>query len=353
EYFQQQEGNNPLRLDSGHAGTVLRFLALRVARKSGNYILEGTPRLFERPQAELSKLLRQLGCLVETTHQELHLESAGWRLMGDQVHIDTSKSSQFASAFLLNAWGYPQDIFFRTTANWVSQSYFDLTLAMVRQAGMKVEKISRQEFLIPANQVIHFEKKIECECDMSSAFALAACAVVGGRVLLTSWPEKSLQPDFRFVEILQQMGAQVQFRKGALEVHQTTTKLSPVKINLKNCPDLFPSLSALAAIAEGESSFSGLDHLVHKESDRLAQMCVLFERLEIPFQRGRSEIRIKGQGEKVSLKKDPILFEPDGDHRLAMAAMVLKLAGYPLKIQDADVVNKSFPNFWKIVGAPI
>lgn len=335
--------------DCGHAGTVLRFLALRVAREKGEFVLRGSSRLFSRPQQELYKLLRQLGSLVEVGSDFLRIQSDGWHLMGDQIFIDATRSSQFASALLLNSWDLPFDLFFRISSGMVSEPYFSMTQRLVTSMGMRVRTMERGEFHIPMRQRIT-STQVPLECDMSSAFALAACAVAGGQARITGWPETSLQPDFSFVEVLYKMGVKIKVVGGHLDVDRTDGLL-PVKENLSYRPDMFPVLAALCVLAEGESELSGLSQLEHKESNRLENMIRLLTALGIQTQKIENALRIKGCGRAFS--SHCVVFDADLDHRLVMAATVLRLAGAPLTIVNAESVTKSFPEFLQIVGVEV
>lgn len=332
-------------IECGHAGTVFRFMALRTARFPGKHRLVGSERLLARPQNDLLKILGQLGSVVELSKTSLDLQSWGWKMLGDALHAPVENSSQFASAVVLSAWLLPFEICLLLSGKAVSESYLKMTLRMVEQLGMSVKQ-QGNEIRIPSNQKVT-ASEIEIEPDMSSAFALAAAATVNGRVSLTGIPEVSQQPDARFIEILKMMGAAVELQNGRLEVHKAKS-LKGIQLELTNEPDLFPVLAALCATAEGESQLNGARHLAFKESDRIARTAELLRlcgREVLVFDDG-----IKIFGTKSPKMADLVKFDPDQDHRMAMAAAVLKLAGEPIEIQNPQVVEKSFPGFWNAVG---
>ena len=112
----------------GEAGTVLRFLALRAARISGEHRLLGSPRLFARPQETVLDLLAQLGVAARiTADPALVIAGSGWRDPGEPLAVDRSRSSQFASALLLNAWELPFPLALEGRGERVSESYLQLT----------------------------------------------------------------------------------------------------------------------------------------------------------------------------------------------------------------------------------
>lgn len=332
-------------IDCGSAGTVLRFMALRAARRPGKHRLIGSPRLFSRPNSELLKILGQLGCAPELLPNELKIQSWGWKMVGDALHVPMDRSSQFASAVVLNAWQLPFELCLLLGPSSVSDAYFDMTLNLVRQLGMNWRREGKEIRISPQQNVLATEYLVEP--DMSSAFALAAAAAVSGRVSLTGIPESSLQPDARFVSLLREAGVPILLQKNRLEIHKAES-INPLQVSLKDTPDLFPVLAALLAFASGESHLRDADHLIHKESNRIektAELLRLCGREVMVFKDG---IKIKGMRRVPSI--EPLEFDPDQDHRMAMAAGILKLSGEPLRILHSAVVNKSFPGFWDAVG---
>jgi 3-phosphoshikimate 1-carboxyvinyltransferase len=216
---------------------------------------------------------------------------------------------------------------------------------MVGEAGMKVDRWDN-DFRIPAQQKMA-EASITIEPDMSSAFSLAAAAAVEGSLTVVDFPTESMQPDFLFVDVLRKMGAAVSLEENRLKVQKAAGPLRGVAVRLTNAPDLFPVLAALCSLAEGESELYGAPQLVHKESNRIEKVAELLRwtgRKVTPLSDG---LRISGEVHPI---REGVSFNPDHDHRLAMAAAILKLAGLPIRIETPDVVNKSFSGFWRATG---
>lgn len=335
-------------MDCGMAGTVLRFMALRAARIKGTHILTGEPRLFERPQKELERVLAQLGCQVEFYDRHINIRSWEWKMVGDALHIPADRSSQFASAVLLSAWDLPFDLCVLLSPETVSESYLRMTVQFLRGLGMQIDQIAR-EIRVPRGQVSK-QTDVTVEPDMSSAFALAACAAVGGRATLMGFPARSSQPDIVFVEYMRSMGVPIESVHGHLDIHRAP-RLMPIHCELGNAPDLFPVLAALAALADGESQLRGAPQLKFKESDRIkrtAELLRLAGRDVTEFEDG-----IKIDGRSAPVLKKAVWFDPDHDHRMAMAAAVLSCGGEPIHISEPQVVTKSFPEFWSAIGRPL
>lgn len=332
-------------INAGAAGTVLRFMALRASRQPGRHVLRGEKRLFQRPQQELVKILGQLSVQAQLKEDSLIIEGSGWKLQGDTLLVPAERSSQFATAVLLSAWELPFDLFVSRGQSKVSEGYWRMSVEMARSLGMHID-FWDGDFRVPKGQNIR-ATEIPMEIDMSSAFALSAVAAVSGRATLLDFPEKSLQPDAAFVQILSRMGIPIRPDGGKLIVEKAA-KLNGIAVNLKSTPDLFPVLAALCALAYGESDLFGAPHLIHKESDRLGKM------VEWLKQAGR-EVLVKEdgvviRGEEPATPKGVLHFDCEQDHRLAFAAAVFMAAGFEVEIENRHVVDKSFPEFWNILG---
>ena len=327
----------------GDGGTTLRFFALRAAREKGSFTLKVSERLFQRPQKAMVEVLFSLGIEVEMGSNLFILRSRGWQDPEGPLKIPTADSSQFASAVVLNAWDLPFDLNLQLEEKKASESYFQMTLALCREAGMQIEE-ARGVLRIPAGQKIQL-KSLDLEPDLSSLFSVAAMAALGGRARFLEVPEQCLQPDLRFVEILRGMGVSIEHVQRTLTVHQAS-RMKATKADLGNCPDLLPVLSILCAFSEGTSHLFGAPQLRHKESDRIQSTALLLRAMGIEVEELEDGLRIVGQ---PSVRPKKFTFDPQKDHRLAMAAGILMRLGWPLQLLEPEVVEKSFPEFWHLL----
>lgn len=332
-------------LDCGEGGTTFRFLAIRLSREPGRYILRGRGRLLSRPHQGLFKILKQLGVQVVVRRDEVEIISKGWEIP-KEITVDVSTSSQFLSALLLSSWNLPKELHLRLKGRFASEDYFLMTEKVCANFGMQVRRTNKNLY-IAADQKPK-SKKMIIEPDMSSAFAVAALAALGGSAKILGFPKKSLQPDHIFVRWLVQMGVQVLFKKGALIIRGAKV-LKPLNASLKTTPDLFPVLSILLSVAQGVSVLRDLYNLQHKESDRLKNTQDLLRLLQRKTVSTSQKIKIFGRKELFKVKG---AWNPDGDHRMVMAAQLAKVLGANLKIKHAEVVKKSFPEFLKIMRKP-
>jgi 3-phosphoshikimate 1-carboxyvinyltransferase len=350
-------------LDVGEAGAVLRFLAFRVSREKGEFLLTGKPRLFERPQAPLVDLLSQLGVQAETLPGALRIRSQGWKRPAGPLRADRRQSSQFISGLLLSSWLLDFPLVLQSDGVPVSESYWKMSRRVALKAGLKlsgsaagVEILAWQRVRLPL---------IEVEPDYSSVFAVAALAAVGGEATIENSRadhfQDPLQPDAGGIDILRRMGADVKNWKGSyragvgiperliVRAPAEGQKLRATDADLREAPDLFPVLAATAALAEGDSLLHGAPHLRHKESDRIAEVERLFRICGIECEGRDDGMKVRGTGGRVALPESKD-FDPAGDHRMVMAAAVLRQAGYPLRILNTRACHKSFPAFPKIAG---
>lgn len=333
------------RINCGEGGTTFRFMALRVSRQKGVHTLEGTPRLMQRPITGLLDLLRQLGVQAQVKGHELFVMGEGWKRPRTPIFVDTSESSQYASALVLNSWLLDFDLEFELMGSKVSESYFELTLEMVKEMGMRIKKTPRG-YLIPAGQRI---SKLDwsVEPDLSSAFTMAAAGALSGEVRINNFPDKSSQPDRIFLEIFKKMQIDLTLDGPTLTVKRSPS-MKAVDWNLFQSPDLFPVLAVVCAWAQGSSRLHGAPHLALKESNRIQRVSELFHLLGVLHEVLTDGMVIHGNPEQ-GLKKG-VRFNPDQDHRMVMAAGLMKLKGHEIQIEDPQVINKSFPEFWGMIG---
>jgi 3-phosphoshikimate 1-carboxyvinyltransferase len=331
-------------VDCADAAAVFRFMALRAAKVPGDHVLTGSKRLLSRPHKELVKVLLQMGCEAELQEDALKIKSYGWCPQGDGLWISGAESSQVASGLFLSAWGLRAPMHINISDQMVSEGYFKMTVEVLRRFGMEIFNHGL-EWTIPAQQTPHAGTYM-VEIDVSSAFAVAAMAAVGGEARIRNFPVNSLQPDAIFVEHLAKMGIPVQQNGQELKISQAQ-KWSGIDVDLKNTPDLFPVLSVLCALASSPSIITGIKHVAFKESDRLKKSMELVAKMG-------GIINIVNEN-TVSIhptrqRNQSFDFTPDKDHRMAMAGAVAKRAGFAVKIRTPEVVNKSFPEFWQIAG---
>ena len=253
----------------GASGTMLRFLVATLCTLDGEWTVDGTPRLRERPLAPLLAGLRQLGASIDCVENEGHapLVIRGGRLEGGAVRLDAGRSSQFASALLMAAVraGGPVEL---TLDGLTSEPYLDLTIEAMDDFGTRVERATPRSLRV--RRGLTGASRVRVAADFSSAaYWAAAAALTGGTVEIEGLTETSRQADRLFLDVLTDMGLDLEWGDGAARA-AGGAELVAVDRDLSRFPDQVPTLAALAPFARGVTRIRNVPHLRLKESDRLA-----------------------------------------------------------------------------------
>ena len=275
----------------------------------------------------------------------LDIHSDGWRNTGLPIFVNTENSSQFISAVLLSSINLPFRLVLQLSNHVISESYLQMTLALLRQVGVDIH-VDNHTLTLPAGLKAE-STVLKTELDVSSAFSLICAAVIGGDVTITNWSVNSSQPDLVFLKIFDQMQINYQI-SGSQFVIKKQSSFIGTEFNIGDSPDLFPVLCVLSAFAQTPSRFFGAPHLKYKESDRLEKTSELLQLCGIEHEVLEDGMIIQPfTGERP---KESITFDPADDHRMAMAAALLKLGHYPIDIRHPEVVQKSYPDFFKHIN---
>lgn len=331
------------RIDLGASGTSARFLAALAALGEKPSVLDGSPRLRERPMVELITALKALG--ADATSREggyLPVRAGGRRPRGGEIRLSGGRSSQFASALLMAGSAFERGLALEVVPPLVSFPYVEMTLATLRAFGVAVGRSGRASFTVAPGSIRACRLAIEGDHSAAS-YLLAAAALTGGVARVRGLARGSAQPDARFLDDLESLGCSVVDEGGSVRV-RGPGRIPAFSWDLHDAPDLAPTACALALFAEGPCLLSGLDHLRLKESDRLAALAAAAGRLG-----ARAEVR-GGSIAVEPLRRVPppgTTIEVVGDHRIAMAFAVAGLRCDGIVLDDGDVVAKSYPGFWE------
>lgn len=336
------QGRNEFDLGSG--GTSLRFFLGRLSRTPGRYTVRAHSRLLERPQEDLFQALSQLGTLVlKRSDEVLHVVSLGWHNVSE-VFVKSDLSSQFVSSILLNSWNLEKPLTIKLSSVVASESFLKLTENVCQQIGMKFQ-VGADQIKVHAKQTVK-TLKLKSELDSSSLFTVACFALLFGEIKINQCENKFGQPDFQFLKFFDEWNLKYTLKNKTLHiVKQDLPKF--VELDVQNCPDLFPVLCALVSFSEGMHKIYGAPTLINKESNRISKTEELLSLAGIPVTRLTDGLVVHGQS---SPPLKAFKFDPDHDHRMAFAAGLFAFAGFKIELSDLDVVNKSFPQFWDILG---
>ena len=352
---QIEEGGGSGVYYCNNAGSVARFLMPLLAITPGHHTLTGDDRLCQRPMAPLIEALRQMGLRVDCTEREgfLPVQIQGGVPTRRTVSVDPLLSSQFVSSLLLIAPRMPEGISLTMTQRPTSRPYIEMTCDALRQAGIEVRRSSNGR----TYYVQHFAGRpkgavISVERDWSSASYFYTMALLRPdlRIRLLGLQLDSCQGDnatdafFRLLGV-QSTEVRSPFRSAArsITIQGTESRLpSPrIQFNCLDCPDLVPTFAVAAAATGVRATLKGVSNIALKESDRMQAISAELKRMG-----GRVNCTDE---EMVILPSDLHPTEPVrtyNDHRIAMAFAPLKLRFSNLQIENPEVVDKSFPEFW-------
>jgi 3-phosphoshikimate 1-carboxyvinyltransferase len=337
-------------LNCGGSGTTLRLLMAASSLTNGICAFTGDASLRNRPIGGLSDALKQLGVKTFTLNGNafpVFVYSRG--LTGGDVNIRGDISSQFISALLLACPKAQNDTKIDVTAGLQSRSYIDITIEVLKYFGIEIYNMDHQGFIIPSNQEY---KSIDCKIpgDYSQAAFLMAAGALAGKVKVHGLNLDSKQGDREIIKILIEMGASVRTAKNTITVEKAN--FEPVTIDASNIPDLVPICTVLATQAKGKTRIINAERLRLKESDRLEAVTAELNKMGANIKELPDGLIIKGP---TQLKGTRI--NSHNDHRIAMACAIAALVAHgETKIENAECVNKSYPNFFrdiKTIGADL
>lgn len=330
----------PLPIYLGNSGTSMRFLTALAALGEGEYLLTGTERLCQRPLGELLEALGQVGvqAISERGDGCPPVRVTGG-LTGGKAQLSGAISSQYLSALLFIGPLAPAGLAINITGELVSRPYVDLTLEVLGNFGISYYREGYRYFELPGGQS-YLPREYEIEADASSAsYFWAAAAVTGGRVTITNLSLESSQGDAAFPEVLGRMGCAIESTPAGLTVQGGP--LQGVTVDMATMPDLVPTLAVLAAFAAGDTVITGVAHLRHKESDRLAAVAAELAKMGITAHETPDGLIIRGGTPQGAV------IHTYNDHRIAMSFAVAGLNIPGVSIEDPECVAKSFPDFWQ------
>jgi 3-phosphoshikimate 1-carboxyvinyltransferase len=321
-----------------NAGTVARFLPPALALGEGPYVVDGTPRMRERPVGDLVDAMRLLGAGVGYVEEDgrfpLRVEGGGLR--GGTARVRAESSSQFVSGLLIAA-PYAEEPVRLEVEGREEWPYVGITEEVMRAFGVEV---GRGEARYAVEPGVYRAREYEVEPDASAAsYFMAAAAVTGGRVRIPGLGAGSPQGDLRFAEVLGEMGCEVKTGEDHVEV-RGPDRLRGVEVDMNAFSDTMMTLGAIAPFASTPTVIKNVKHTRYQETDRISAVARELGRLGISVEEGRDGLRITPGTVR------PAVVETYGDHRMAMAFAVTGLVAPGIRIRDPAVVTKTFPDYF-------
>lgn len=325
------------KINAGESGLGVRLLTSILAAHEGEFIIDGKGSLLNRSQHFFEIYLPEFGAEVKSTDGFLPLIIKG-PLVGQEVKIDGSLSSQFLSGLLM-ALPLSTTNSVLVVDNLKSFPYVQMTLDTLEKFGIEIENDNFNIFRIKGNQK-YSAAKYSIESDWSSASYWLVAAAIGHDIRIEGLNPQSLQADRALLDALDVANCFVTSVDGQLTVDGNDRRA--FEFDATHCPDLFPALVTLAAFCEGTSTIKGVSRLATKESDR---------GLALQEEFGKLGLEIELNGDIMSVNGGQVLHSnkvhSHRDHRIAMCLAIAgtKIAG-GIEIEDAEAVGKSYPGFW-------
>lgn len=326
------------RIDVGNAGTVARFLPPVATLAVGDVAFDGDPRVRERPLGPLLRALRALGADLDNVDALPLVVRGSGRLPGGSVALDASQSSQLVSGLLLAAPRFDAGVTVRHEGGRLpSAPHLAMTVEALRAAGATVDDSTPGTWSVSPGGLQPRDAVVEPDLSTAAAY-LAAPLVAGGSVTVPGWPRGTSQPGAVLPELLEAMGGRVERTDDSVTV-SAGDGLRGIDADLSDAPELTTVLTALAALADGPSRFTGVAHIRLQETDRLAALAKEINALG-------GDVRELPDG--VVVHPRPLTGGVMGsydDHRVAMAWAVLGLAVDGVLIEDVATTRKTVPDF--------
>lgn len=397
------------------AGTAARFLTVALAFAGGNYYLDASEQMRKRPMEPILKILEKLNVKFRFNNEEYHfpfelssqftedeeqkdkiqkdkiqkMEAEEDRCRNDveqeenemsEITIDTNLSSQFASALLMAACLLPTGLRIHLTGSRTAGSYIKMTLAMMKQFGIRVEQTEN------CYEIAHQEgwglTEYEVEPDVSAAcYFYAMVPLLKTSVIVKGVQEKSLQGDIQFLNVLEQMGCQKEKMPEGIRLTMKEPEMHGVDISMKDFSDQTMTLAALAPFADRVTRIHNIGHIRFQESDRIRAILTELQRMGVrceeapeidgiqifPWEKvpedhivaeGESTIECESATESKSvaeresiIERGNITIETYDDHRMAMAFTLPGLKTGNIVIKNPGCCRKTFENYFSVIDS--
>lgn len=336
-------------VDCENSGTTMRLLTATAALTDGTTVLTGDASLRDRPQGPLLSALEALGAEARSTREngQAPLVVMG-PISGGRVSIPGDVSSQFVTALLMAGAVTTEGIEIDLETELKSAPYVEITRELLGDFGVTTERGAGGFSVTGGQSYGPTDDRYAVPGDFSSiSYLLAAGAIAGETTVTVSGARPSAQGDTAIVEVLERMGATVEWRQTDGQIKISPSELEGVEVSVADTPDLLPTIAALGAVADGETRIVDAEHVRYKETDRVSAMATELERLGATTTETEDTLTVDGQASTLAGGT----VDGRGDHRLVMALAVAALAATgDTTIHGAEHVDVSFPTFFEVLA---
>lgn len=344
--------SDDIEVNTGHAGTAMRFLTAFFSIGNRERILTGSERMKNRPVGQLVDALNRLGAQISYTNKEGFppLRIKGKKINGGQINIDSSISSQFISALMMVGPSLENGLIIQLENEIVSSSYIRLTTNLMNDYEIGVN-FSGNTISIPHKDYSAIPLTVEADWSAASYWYAIAALSANADLKLSGLNRGSYQGDSVLPGMFLQFGVETKFTAEGISLKRATSPGTIFTFDFRDNPDLVQTMVVLCTMTDRPFHFTGTQTLQIKETDRIAALDKELKKLgiQISYNPDGRWISWDGCKEKLGSPRAPI--ETYQDHRMAMAFAPAAMRFPGLVIEDAEVVSKSYPAFWSDLAA--
>lgn len=336
--------SNDTTFDIGAAGTAMRFLTAFLSKTVGEWTITGSERMKNRPIKLLVDALTSLGARIEYIEKEGFppLRIFGSALMGGEISLNGSVSSQYISALMMIAPYMQNGLKIKLEGHVISVPYIQMTIKMMKEFGVEVS-FENNEIEVKPQTYKPIQYKVESDWSAASYWYEILSIAGKGQVFLRGLNQNSYQGDSKVAELFEQLGVKTEYQAEGVLLTSTGNYTSKFEYDFVNQPDLAQTFAVTCCLKSIPFILSGLQSLKIKETDRIAALTNELKKLGFVLVEP-ADGQLAWSSEKCK-KASKIIIETYEDHRMAMAFAPAALA-MPIEIEHPEVVSKSYPDFW-------
>ena len=333
--------NQTYEIDCNESASTLRFCIPLFALLNQNSIFIGKPTLLKRPLDVYTSLFQKNGLMFVQHSEYISIHGP---LTGGHYVIDKNISSQFITGLFLALPLCEKNSIVELKDNIESYPYILMTIYLLKLYGIKIEVVTKNKFLIQANQ--HYKAHdLTIEGDYSQFAYLALIGILNQPLTITNLPSSSIQGDKIILKYLQQLNVQMEEFSNKITIYPSN--ISSMKFDLANHPDLAIALCALAMFKKESILLENISRLEFKESNRIQSMIEEFLKLGVDIVFDNQTLIIHGSDIEHFCKNE---LSSHHDHRILMALFICCFnCQNPIVINDCECINKSFPSFYRLM----
>ncbi len=334
-------------IDIHAAGTAMRFLTAYLCVTPGTHTITGTERMQQRPIRILVDALRTLGARIDYAGNEGFppLRINGTQLTGSEIELAGNVSSQYISALLMIGAVLPVGLKLRLTGDIISRPYINLTLQLMHDFGAQARWTSENSISVAPGG--YHDTPFRVESDWSAAsywYQMTALATGSPEVELLGLFANSAQGDSRGAELFARLGVQTEYTPQGVKLRKQGHPVVRLDEDLVDIPDLAQTFVVTCCLLDVPFRFTGLQSLKIKETDRICALITELRKLGYVIHAEQDSI-LWWDGERCPADEQPSI-DTYEDHRMAMAFAPACLVCPSIRINEPQVVSKSYPRYW-------